>query len=155
MAKKFEESGDMLQEEILKKLRKRYTKIVLDHWMNPKNMKKIENPDGYAKFTGICGDTMEIFLKIEREIIVDCGFLTDGCGTTIACGGMMTEMVKGKRISEAMTVNEKKILEALGGLPKEDRHCALLTVITLRNALADYLFNKREPWKRLYRKSNE
>ena len=85
-----------LQEQIMEQIRKRYSQAVIDHWQNPRNFRKIENPDGYAKVKGPCEDTMEMFIKIKEETISECGFQTDGCGTTIACGSQATELAEDK-----------------------------------------------------------
>jgi len=133
-----------LQEQIMEQIRKRYSQIVIDHWKNPRNFRKIENPDGYAKVKGPCGDTMVMSIKIKEETISECAFQTDGCGTTIACGSIATELAKDKSFTQALaSVSSGEILEKLGGLPEVDVHCAHLAAETLRRALADYLLNKR------------
>ena len=132
-----------LQEQIMEQIRKRYSQAVIDHWQNPRNFRKIENPDGYAKVKGPCGDTMEMFIKIKEETISECAFQTDGCGTTIACGSIATEIARDKSFIQALaSVSSGEILEKLGGLPEEDVHCAHLAAETLRRALADYLYQK-------------
>ncbi|HDJ22513.1 MAG TPA: iron-sulfur cluster assembly scaffold protein [Candidatus Aminicenantes bacterium] len=142
-----------LQDQIMSQLRQQYSAEVIDRWQNPRNFKRIENPDGYAQVKGSCGDSMEMFLKIEDDRIIDCGFFTDGCGTTIACGSIATEVAQGKSFIEALAlVSADEILKRLGGLPEEDVHCALLAAETMRRALADYLFQKKQSWKKLYRK---
>ena len=78
--------------------------------------------------------------------------MTDGCGTSIASGSMMTELAKGKSISEAIRISQQDILNALGGLPEESEHCALLSADTLKTAIRDYLAMQKEPWKKAYRK---
>ena len=85
-----------LQEQIMEQTKKGYSQTVIDHWQNPRNFRKIENPDGYAKVKGPCGDTMEMFVKTKEETISECAFQTDGCGTTIACGSIATELAKDK-----------------------------------------------------------
>ncbi len=141
-----------LQEQILEQIRKQYSKTVIDHWQNPRNFRKIDNPDGYAKMKGPCGDTMEMFLKINNESISESGFQTDGCGTTIVCGSLVTELALNKSFTQALAlVSADEILKRLGGLPESDIHCAQLAAETLRRALADYLYQKRDPWKKHYR----
>jgi nitrogen fixation NifU-like protein len=133
-----------LQEQFMEQIRKRYSQTVIDHWQNPRNFRKIENPDGYAKIKGPCGDTMEMFIKIKRETISECAYQTDGCGTTIACGSITTELTKDKSFIQALaSVSSGEILEKLGGLPEADVHCAHLAAETLRRALADYIYQKR------------
>ena len=143
-----------LQEQILEQIRKRYSETVIDHWQNPRNFRKIENPDGYAKMKGPCGDTMEMFLKINNESISESGFQTDGCGTTIVCGSLATELALNKSFTQALAlISADEILKRLGGLPESDIHCAQLAAETLRRALADYLCQKRDPWKKHYRRT--
>jgi nitrogen fixation NifU-like protein len=133
-----------LQEQIMKQIRQQYSQTVIDHWQNPRNFREIENPDGCAKVKGPCGDTMEMFIKIKRDKISECTFQTDGCGTTIACGSIATELTEGKSFTQALaSVGSSEILKKLGGLPEADVHCALLAAETLRRALADWLYKKR------------
>jgi nitrogen fixation NifU-like protein len=108
-------------------------------------------PDGYAHVRGDCGDTMEVFLSIRDRRICQARFDTIGCGFTLACGSMAMEMAEGKSMTEAMGVDDQKIEEALGGLPDSHRHCAELASEALKKAIQDYLFQGKEPWKKLYR----
>jgi len=143
-----------LQKQILGELKKKYSDNVIDHWQNPRNFEKIENPDGSAKVKGSCGDTMEMFLRMKNDIVSRCTFLTDGCGTTIACGSVATELAKNKSFTQAIAgVSAKEILKGLDGLPEDDVHCAQLASETLRRALADFLYKKRFPWKNHYGKT--
>ncbi len=96
---------------------------------------------------------MELFLRIEDEVIAECTFQTDGCGTTVVSGSVATELAAGKSFLEALgAVSAAEILKVLGGLPEESVHCAQLAAETLRRALADYLYQKSEPWKKAFRK---
>ncbi len=140
-------------EELIKaEMRKIYSETAIDHSMNPRNIGGIEDADGFAKVTGSCGDTMELWLKVKNGTVADASFMTDGCGTSIASGSMVTEMAKGKSISELRKISQQDVLSALGGLPDESEHCALLAANTLKEAIRDYLAMKKEPWKRAYRK---
>jgi nitrogen fixation NifU-like protein len=142
-----------LQEQIMEQLRRRYTQTVIDLWRNPKHFRKIDSPDGYAQIQGSCGDTMEMFLKMKDDKISDCSFFTDGCGTTMACGSMATQLAQDKSFAEALAVvSADTILKRLGGLPEEEKHCTQLAAETLRRALADLLYNKQHPWKKQTRK---
>ena len=142
-----------LQERIMADLRRTYSPAVIDHWQNPRNFRKLEAADGYAKNTGSCGDTMEMFLKVKDETVAECSFQTDGCGTTVVCGSVATELAAGKTFLEALgSVSAAGILRALGGLPDSSVHCAQLAAETLRQALADYLCKRNEPWKADYQK---
>ena len=119
--KDIKEFSRELQAQIMEQIRKQYSHTVIDHWQNPRNFRKIENPDGYAKVKGPCGDTMEMFIKIKEETISECAFQTDGCGTTIACGSIATELAKDRSLIQALaSVSSGEILEKLGGLPDVD-----------------------------------
>jgi len=143
---------DKIAEELEKEVWTGYTEAVIDHAQNPRNVGSIENADGVAMVTGPCGDTMEVWLRVREDVIKEATFWTDGCGTTIAAGSMVTELAKGKAIREAMRITQKDVLDALGGLPEESQHCALLASDTLKEAVKDYLAYKSEPWKRAYQK---
>lgn len=143
---------DELQEKILREIRERYSPIVVEHWHKPRNWGIMNGADGYGKITGPCGDTMEISIKVEDNTIQKCTFDTDGCGTSVACASIITEMVTRKTVAEARRVSQADVIEFCGGLPEEDRHCALLAADTLHEAIGDYEEKKNEPWKRLYGK---
>jgi nitrogen fixation NifU-like protein len=147
----FENGADRLDTEIMEQMRRVYSETAIDYAMNPRNMGKIEKADGRASITGPCGDTMEIFINVRDEIITDATFRTDGCGTSIASGGMVTELAKGKPVQHAYRISQQDILKALGGLPEDDEHCALLAANTMRLAVHDYLNSRSQPWKRMYR----
>jgi len=144
-------SWEKFQELIKQEMRKVYSEAVVEHSMNPRNLGELEDADGFARVTGPCGDTMSIWLKVNGDTIINASFTTDGCGTSIASGSMVTEMAKGI-ISEAQKTTQGDVLDALGGLPEESEHCALLAANTLKAAIKDYIAMKREPWKRTYRK---
>ncbi len=151
MGSEVDDFADELQQQILKELREVYSEKVIELFLHPKNIGKIENPDGFGRVKGPCSDTMEIFLRVNNGIIQSATFRTDGCGTTIASAGMATEMIKGKTIEEASSITDKNILDALDGLPDESKHCALLAANTIKAAIYDYKKTNREPWKRKYR----
>jgi len=143
---------EKLQAQIIEDAKKVYSGKVIERWLSPKNMGTIEDPQGHGKITGPCGDTMEIFLRIDKDKLIEAKFLTDGCATSLASGSMATELAVGKTVSEALKIGQQIILENLGGLPTESEHCALLASDTLKKALRDYLANKREPWEKAYKK---
>jgi nitrogen fixation NifU-like protein len=147
MSTEFEE----LQELVSADARDIYSKTVIDHAMNPRNVGIMQHADGFARVTGPCGDTMEIWLRVTNDTITEVTFMTDGCGTSIASGSMVTEIAKRRRIDEAQRINQQDILDALDGLPQESEHCAVLAANTLKAAIRDYMAMKREPWKRAYR----
>jgi len=148
MASEFDE----LEEYIMADMRRTYTDTVIDHAMYPRNVGSMSNADGFGSVTGPCGDTMEIWLRVKEGKVVNATFWTDGCGTSIAAGSMVTELTKGMRATEALGITQQEVLDALGGLPEESVHCAVLAANTLREAVRDYLATKKEPWKRAYRK---
>ena len=116
-----------------------YTDIVMDHFMNPRNVGEIENADGVGEVGNAkCGDIMKMYLKIENGIIVDVKFETFGCGSAIASSSMATEMIKGKTVEEALAVTNKQVVEALGGLPAHKLHCSVLAEESIKAAVKDY-----------------
>ena len=143
---------DELEKEIMEAMKKIYTETAIDHAMNPRNIGKIPNPDGFGSATSSCGETMEIQLKAKDSKITDVAFWTDGCSTTAACGSMATEIIKGQDVAQALAINQNDILEALGGLPETNHHCALLAANAVKAAIQDYITIRKEPWKKAYRK---
>jgi len=142
-----------IAEELQKQMWAGYSEVVIDHAQNPRNVGSIPDADGFASVTGPCGDTMQIWLKVRNGVIKQATFWTDGCGTTIAAGSTVTELVKGKTIANALRISQQDVLDALGGLPEESVHCALLAANTVKEAAKEYLTIKNEPWKRAYRKT--
>jgi len=143
---------DKYQQLVRDEMRKVYSKTVIDYAMNPRNVGNMDAADGYASITGPCGDAMDIWLNVKDDTIIKATFMTDGCGTTIAAGSMITELTKGKSVSQALRIGQDNVLSALDGLPEESKHCALLAANTLKAAVKDYLAFKSEPWKRAYKK---
>jgi nitrogen fixation NifU-like protein len=129
---------------IYDKAAERYSPKVVDHGVNPRNHGFMENPDGYASFTGPCGDTMEIFLRVRNGIIDDITFDTDGCAFTIAAGSVVTEMAKGKSFAKCLAINESAILDELENMPEDHTHCALLAALTFHKALKDCFRKMKE-----------
>lgn len=127
---------DELEELTLADARKMYSRKVIDHFMHPRNYGELENPDGYTFMSGICGDTIGIYVAMERGRIARASFVTNGCGPTIACGSALTSMAKGLTVSEASSITGGDLAEYLDGLPVENTHCADLAVNTLKGALA-------------------
>lgn len=137
-----------MQTHIRAEEREIYSEKVMEHYLNPKNMGRIENSNGIGKITGVCGDTMQIYLKIENDKIADAKFLTDGCGATIACCSMLTDMIKKKNVNEAAKITDKDLIFILGGLPEENLHCAALAINTLQAAIKDYKGGMKKRVKR-------
>ena len=116
-----------------------YSEKVMDHFRNPRNVGVIENADGVGEVGNAkCGDIMKIYLKIEDDTIVDAKFETFGCGSAIASSSMATELIRGKPVSEAMTLTNQAVVEALDGLPTHKIHCSVLAEEAIKLALKDY-----------------
>nr|WP_245690219.1 Fe-S cluster assembly scaffold protein NifU [Sporolituus thermophilus] len=120
-----------------------YTEKVMDHFTNPRNVGEIEDASGIGEVGNAkCGDIMRIYLKIENDIIKDVKFKTFGCGAAIATSSMVTEMVKGKTVDEALKISNQAVAEALDGLPPAKMHCSNLAADALHEAIKDYLNKK-------------
>jgi len=116
-----------------------YSEKVMEHFRNPRNVGEMENPDGTGHVGNpICGDIMELYVRIKDNVITDAKFKTFGCGAAIATSSMVTEMVIGKTIDEALEISNKTVAEALGGLPAAKMHCSVLAEDALRSAIEDY-----------------
>ena len=124
-----------------------YSKIVMDHFRNPRNVGVIENADGVGEVGNAkCGDIMKIYLKIEDSIITDVKFETFGCGSAIASSSMATELIKGKPVSQAMALTNQAVAEALDGLPAHKLHCSVLAEEAIKAALRDYYEKNKLPY---------
>ena len=116
-----------------------YSEKVMDHFLNPRNVGTIDNADGVGEVgNATCGDIMKIYLKIDNDVISDVKFETFGCGSAIASSSMATEMIKGKPLSEALTLTNKAVTEALDGLPAHKIHCSVLAEEAIKSAIKDY-----------------
>ncbi len=116
-----------------------YSEKVMDHFRNPRNVGEIENADGVGEVGNAkCGDIMKMYLKIEDSIIVDVKFETFGCGSAIATSSMATELIKGKKVEEALSLTNQAVVEALDGLPAHKIHCSVLAEEAVRAAIKDY-----------------
>jgi nitrogen fixation NifU-like protein len=116
-----------------------YSEKVMDHFLHPRNVGEIPDASGVGTVGNpICGDIMKMYVKIENDVIIDAKFKTYGCGAAISTSSMVTEMVKGKTIAEALKVTNKAVAEALGGLPAIKLHCSVLAEQALRSAVQDY-----------------
>ena len=117
-----------------------YSDKVMEHFKNPRNIGEIENPDGIGHVGNpVCGDIMELYIKVNGSTITDAKFKTFGCGAAIATSSMVTEMVKGKSIAEALKITNRAVAEALDGLPPIKMHCSVLAEEALKSAIEDYL----------------
>ena len=116
-----------------------YNPLVMEHLTHPRNNGEMEEPDGTGEAQNpVCGDTMRLFIKVDGHRIVNATFLTFGCGAAIASSSMVTEMIIGKTIEEALAVSDRAIVEALGGLPPQKIHCSVLGEKAIRAAVLDY-----------------
>src|SRR5512144_563841 len=123
-----------------------YSSKVMDHFAHPHNVGEIENADGVGTVGNPgCGDVMRLYIKVEGNVITEAKFKTFGCGAAIATSSMVTDLVKGKSIKEALTVSNAAVAEALGGLPKVKMHCSVLAEEALKSALDDYYKKKGMP----------
>jgi nitrogen fixation protein NifU and related proteins len=126
------------REKFIKQVRSVYSDKTIDLFLRSKDNRKIDSPDGFAKVTGDDGHIMEIFLKVNNGKITDSSFQTNGCRAYIASGGIIAEMIKGESIDKIIKLTKQDIINALGGLPKENEHCALLAINTLKEALKKF-----------------
>ena len=116
-----------------------YSDKVMDHFKNPRNVGDIENPDGVGHVGNpVCGDIMELYIMVKDNIITDAKFKTFGCGAAIATSSMVTELVTGKTVEEALEISNKAVVEALDGLPAVKMHCSVLAEEALKSAIEDY-----------------
>jgi len=143
MTDEFDDFARALQEQIYEETRAAYGEVVFERWLKPLYAGVIQDPDGFGRVTGTCGDTMEIFLRFEKDRVKEATFQTDGCGTSAVCGSFAAELSHGKSPDEIAEIEGETILEVLGGLPEEDRHCAFLAAETLQEALDDYMRKQR------------
>ena len=117
----------------------------MDHFTNPRNVGVIENPDGFGKVGNpVCGDLMEMYIKVENNIITDIKFKTFGCGSAIATSSMVTELAIGKTIDEALEITRKDVADELDGLPPQKMHCSNLAADALHAAIEDYKKKKKQ-----------
>jgi nitrogen fixation NifU-like protein len=131
-----------IKEQIYEETKEAYGKKAYQRWLKPLFIGSMNNPDGYAKSVGVCGDTMEIFLKFEGDRVKHALFQADGCGSSSVCASFAVEMSIGKAPGEVLGISGEVIMETLEGLPKEDEHLAFLAAETLQQALNDYMINK-------------
>lgn len=124
-----------------------YSEKVMDHFTNPRNVGKMDDADGVGEVgNAVCGDIMKIYLKVEDGVITDVKFNTFGCGSAIATSSMATEMIKGKRIEEALELSNKAVVEALDGLPAHKLHCSVLAEEAVKAAVKDYYDKNNIPY---------
>jgi nitrogen fixation NifU-like protein len=137
MADDFDRAMAELQEQVIQEARSYFSAKVVEEVYHPQNMGLMMDPDGCGSVLGLCGDTMEIYLRLHGRQIFKAAFITDGCGVTVACGSKVTQMAEGLSLEEATAITPEELIAALDGLPEEHVHCAVLAVETLREAIAD------------------
>ena len=116
-----------------------YSEKVMDHFMNPRNVGEMENPDAIGEVGNpTCGDLMKIYLRVEDNVITDIKFQTFGCGAAIATSSMMTELAMGKTLEEALELTRDEVADSLDGLPPIKMHCSNLSADALKAAIEDY-----------------
>ena len=121
-----------------------YSEKVMEHFMNPRNVGEIENPDGVGEEGNpVCGDMMTFYIKVKDNRLEDVKFKTFGCGAAIAVSSMVSEMAKGKTLEEAMKITPRSVVAELEGLPKSKFHCSNLGAQALNKAIQDYLSKKK------------
>ncbi len=135
----FDRMVEEIQRQIIEDERATYSQKVIEEYYNPKNLGRMSDPDAVGIVHGRCGDTMEIYLRINSSRIKEATFMTDGCGPTVACGSKLTTVVRGLSLDEARQIEQDDLVAALDGLPEESLHCAELAVNTLREAINRYI----------------
>lgn len=135
---------DRWREKIIADLRSVYSDKAIDIFLRTEDNRKMDDADVYAIVSGSCEDTMEMYLKLDDDRIIDASFRTDGCKGSIAAGGIVTELIKGKRINEIKKLTPMDALNALGGLPEENTHCASLAIHTLKEALEKLIVKEKK-----------
>lgn len=131
----------------------KYSEILMDHFMNPRNVGELENPDGHSEVgSPQCGDAMTLDIEVdEKDRITDIRFRTFGCAAAIASASAMTELIKGKTINDALNIKNKQIADFLGGMPPEKFHCSVMGKEALTSAVANFI-SKREAIENAVRK---
>ena len=127
-----------LQREIDEREREIYSAKVIEAARNPQNLGRMAAPDAQASVRGWCGDTMEVYLQLDGDLIQEATFMTDGCGPSLACGSTLTILVQGLSLEEALQIDPEDVIDALDGLPEDSTHCAELAVTTLQEAVSHW-----------------
>jgi nitrogen fixation NifU-like protein len=128
-----------LEQLIEEEAKAAYGETVFERWQHIIHMGRMDDPDGHAYVRGLCGDAMEIFLRFQDDRVVKASFQTDGCGASAVCGSFAAELAHGKNPDELLEITGESLMERLGGLPQEERHCAFLAAEAVQEALNDYM----------------
>jgi len=134
----FDRMVEELQQQIIEQARAVYSDKVVEEFYNPRNLGRMPEPDARGIVHGWCGDTMEIYLRLNGKRIQEATFMTDGCGPSVACGSMLTRLMQGMSLEEVGQIKPEDLLAALDGLPEESVHCAELAVSTLQEAILNW-----------------
>jgi nitrogen fixation NifU-like protein len=116
-----------------------YGPEAFERWKNPLYRGPMPDPDGHGRVTGTCGDTIQVFLRIDAGQVAEASFITDGCGPSAICGSFAAELSLGRRVEDLADFTGEMILARIGGLPEDDRHCAFLSAAAVRAALDDFM----------------
>ena len=135
----FDQFMNDLQERIFDEAREAYGEKGFNRWRNPRFNGRMESADSFARVTGDCGDSIEIYLQIEDHWITDASYFTDGCGSSNICGSFAAELAIGKDLDAVADIDGEAVLNAIGRLPSDDRHCADLAAAALQEALSRYM----------------
>jgi nitrogen fixation NifU-like protein len=144
MSENLDEFVEYLQDQIHEEIKEAYGQVAFQRWIRPLYAGALEDPDGHARVTGSCGDAMEIYLKFDQERVSEATFQTEGCGASHVCGSFAAEMALGKSPDELLDITGESVLDRIGGLPKEEQHCAFLAAETLQEALNDYMLKQNQ-----------
>ncbi len=128
-----------LKSQIFLEMKAAYGDPAFHRWMNPIHMGSMQDPDAHASLASVCGDVMEIFLRFEAGRVIEAKFRTNGCGATVVCGSFAAELALGKTANEILDIRGETILDRMGGLPVQERHCAYLAAEALQQASMDYM----------------
>ena len=139
MSEKGDTSTSNLQQQIFDEAKEAYGEKVYLRSLDPLYMGHMKDPDGHARVTGGCGETIEMFLKFDEDRVTEASFQTDGCSSSKASGSFAAEMSLGKTPDELLEIRGEDILKRMGRLPDEDQHCAFLAAASLYEALNDYM----------------
>jgi nitrogen fixation NifU-like protein len=139
MDEELDRFAEELKSQISLEMKAAYGDGAFHRWMNPTHMGPMPDPDARGSLASVCGDEMEIFLRFEAGRVIEAKFRTNGCGTTAVCGSFAAELALGKTADELLGITGKIILDRMGGLPAQERHCAHLAAEALQRASMDYM----------------
>lgn len=130
---------DAIQEKVFDDAKEAYGAVGFDRWRHPKYHGRMNDADAKGRITGSCGDTMEMYVKIEADRVTDASYATDGCGSSNVCGSFAAEIAIGKTVEEIFDLTGEDVLEKIGQFPKQEEHCAYLAIKTVQDAVNNYM----------------